>query len=291
MEQISNMLLKILILAAAIILLSLTSAALYGSRSWQLETRELRVSLEESRLPIRSLVPNARESATLPEPVQRYFRAVLPDGFQVISAVNIRHTGTFNMSETAEEWKQFKSTQRVVAHRPGFAWEGRIRIAPLMTVNVLDAYVSGRGILTAKLFGLLTLAAQLESKELAEGELMRFLAEAVWYPTTLLPSDYLTWEAIAEYSARAILTDDVNTASLVFTFDAEGFISEVRADGRYRSVGGELIRSPWQGRFWNYQRRDGMMIPLNGEVMWVLPERVIPYCRGQIADIQYEYHE
>lgn len=33
------------------------------------------------------------------------------------------------------------------------------------------------------------------------------------------------------------------------------------------------VPTPWQGRFWNYEERGGMRVPLYGEVAWMLPER------------------
>ena len=39
--------------------------------------------------------------------------------------------------------------------------------------------------------------------EVAQGELMRFFAEAAWYPTALLPSQGVRWQAVDDTSARA----------------------------------------------------------------------------------------
>ena len=38
----------------------------------------------------------------------------------MVSAVRVEHTGTFNMSDTSEQWKLFTSDQRVIARLPGF---------------------------------------------------------------------------------------------------------------------------------------------------------------------------
>jgi len=118
---------------------------------------------------------------------------------------------------------------------------------------------------------------------------MRFLAEAAWYPTKLLPGDGLSWEAIDETSARATLTDGDTTVELVFTFDEQGMISSVRSAARYREVNGTLVATPWEGRFWNYQENGGMLIPTEGEVAWLLPEGDKPYWRARIEQIEYEF--
>jgi hypothetical protein len=76
---------------------------------------------------------------------------------------------------------------------------------------------------------------------------------------------------------------------MLFTFIEEGLIDTVRAEARGRTVRGEVIRTPWQGRFWNYDERGGMQVPLDGEVAWLLPEVEEPYWRGHITEISYEF--
>jgi hypothetical protein len=153
---------------------------------------------------------------------------------------------------------------------------------------VHDAYVAGEGTLHAALCGLITLADLRATPEIAEGELMRFLAEAAWYPTALLPSQGVHWKAMDDTAARASLVDGATTVSLVFRFDAAGLIHTAYAATRYRTVNGELVATPWHGRFWAHAVRGGMRIPLHGEVAWLLPEGPSPYWRGCITDIVYE---
>jgi hypothetical protein len=165
-------------------------------------------------------------------------------------------------------------------------------MAPATTVFVNDGYVAGDGILVAKLSGLVKVMEQRSSAELAQGALMRLLAESVWYPTALLPSEYVVWEAVNETQAIARLLDGATEVELLFEFDATGFIKAVRSDSRYRTVDGRAVATPWEGRFWDYQECNGMMIPLEGEVSWVFPEGPRPYWRGRIQLIEYQFaHE
>jgi len=280
---------KIIVVALIVLVFVITVVILYGTNRWQSDTRELHEKMEAAHEPITPKTYATRDLEGLPAPVQRYFQAVLKEGQPLVAAVNVEHTGTFNMSETGEQWKPFKSTQRVITQRPGFVWDARIRMAPAMTVHVHDAYIAGDGILSAKLFGLLTVMEQPSTPELAQGELMRFFAEGAWYPTALLPSQGVVWEAIDDTQASATLTDGTTTVKLVFQFDDQGLISTVRSDGRYREVDGMQVATPWQGRFWDYELRDGMLIPLEGEVAWLLQEGLKPYWRGRIQRIEYEH--
>ena len=158
-------------------------------------------------------------------------------------------------------------------------------------VHVHDAYVAGAGLLRASVLGLVPVADLRGSGDLAQGELMRYLAEAAWYPTALLPSQGVHWEAIDAHSARATLADGGTWVSLVFRFGDDGLIDTVRADARGRTIANTVIPTPWMGRFWNYAVRDGMRIPLDGEVAWVMPEGPKPYWRGHVVQIRYEFVE
>lgn len=263
-------------------------AVLYGKLHWQSGTTELRARLDAARLPLAPARFDPAELDGLPAPVQRYFRTVLKDGQPLVAALDLEHTGTFNMGEAEANWKPFTSTQRVITRRPGFDWDGRVAMLPGLSVHVHDAYVAGEGLLQAAVLGLVPVADLRGTREVAEGELMRFLAEAAWYPTALLPSQGVTWEAVDDQSARATLVDGALTLTLLFRFNAEGLIDTVRAEARGRTVGKAIVPTPWQGRFWDYEIRDGLRVPTQGEVAWLLPEGPRPYWRGKVTHVRYE---
>lgn len=276
-----------------LVILALTGvllvALVYGSVRWKSETARMHARLEAARRPIGSRKFNFDELNGLPEVVQRYLRKVLKDGQPMVSAVLITHSGTINMSATGESWKPFTSTQRIIAQRPGFDWEARIGLAPGLAVHVHDAYIAGEGILHASLFGLVSLANSHGTPDLAQGELIRWFAETAWYPTALLPGQGVQWIEVDHLSARATLKDGDTTATLLFRFDEGGLVQSMRAEARGRGVAGAVIPTPWEGKWSHYEPRNGMLIPLYGEVAWVLPEGPKPYWRGTIDSISYEF--
>jgi hypothetical protein len=282
---------KIILIVVLVALAAAVAVAAFGAYRWAEGTRTLRARLEVARLPVRPRNVDLREIEGLPAPVQAYFRAALREGQPMVEAVSVTHSGTFNMSETGEQWKPFTSTQRVVTQRPGFDWDGRIAIMPGLPVRVHDAYIAGEGLLHAALFGLVSLVNLHGTPEVAQGELMRFFAEAAWYPTALLPSQGVRWEAMDDTSAKATLKDGEITLTMLFRFNENGLIESVRAEARGRTVGGAVIPTPWEGHWSHYELRDGMRIPLEGEVAWLLPEGPKPYWRGRITDIRYEFAE
>lgn len=276
------LLLTFAVLSAAILLA-------FGSWRWRRATEALRAKLDATRAPPRPHRYMVQELECLPAPVQRYFRASLQDGQPMVAAVKVGHTGRFDMSEHGEHRRPFCSTQSVTAGPPGFVWDGRIALLPGLQVKVHDAYLAGKGILHASLFGLLTLAEVRGTPELAHGELMRFLAEAAWYPTALLPSQGVEWEPVDDTSAKASLRDHNVTVTLLIRFDARGLIASVRADARGRMVAGSVVPTPWEASCRDYAVRDGMLVPFEGEVAWLLPEGPKPYWRGRVTNLAYEF--
>jgi uncharacterized protein DUF6920 len=263
-------------------------AVVCGRRRWEAGTRELRARLEAAREPVRPAVFRSADLAGLPAPVERFFRAVLAEGQPLVAAATIEHAGTFAMGEGAPRWRPFTSHQRVVTRRPGFDWDARIALVPGLAVYVHDAYVAGEGILQAALLGLLPVADLRGGGEIARGELLRFLAESAWYPTALLPGQGVRWETVDDRSARATLADGAVSVTLLFHFQEDGPIDAIHAEARGRTVGSQVVPTPWQGRFWGYAWRGGMRVPSDGEVAWLLPEGPRPYWRGRIARIDYD---
>ena len=281
--------LKVAVIAVLALTACIAAVAIYGARRWEAVTRDLRTRLESARVPIQPRVFDVRELNGLPAPVQRYFRIALKEGQPLLTAASVKHAGTFAMGETSERWRPFTSTQRVVTRRPGFDWDARISMIPGMQVHVHDAYVAGEGILHAALSGLVTLANTRGTPEAAQGELMRFFAEAVWYPTALLPSQGVRWEAVDDTSAMATMKDGDVKLTLLFRFSDAGLVNSVRAQARGRVVNGAVVPTPWEGRVWRYEVRDGMHVPIEAEVAWLSAEGPKPYWRGRITMLSYEF--
>lgn len=281
----------ILAIAIGTLILVVSIALSFGKNRWERETRDIRQRLEAAHIPIHSDKFSTREIDSLPLPVKRYFLAVLQDGQPMIRATTIEHEGSFTLSVTKVKWMRFTSTQRVITNRPGFDWDARITLMPGVDVLVHDAYVEGEGILHASLFGLHTVAEVRGIPEASEGEFLRYFAEAVWYPTALLPGRGVRWEAVDDISAKASIRDKNITLTMLIRFNREGLIESFRAESRARFVDGATVPTPWEGKLWRYEKHNGMFIPMEGEVAWVLPDGPRPYWRGSITKIRFEFME
>lgn len=86
------------------------------------------------------------------------------------------------------------------------------------------------------------------------------------------------------------MRDGDTSVTLLITFGADHLISAFQAESRGRINAGKLETAPWQGRMWDYTLRDGMRIPQQGEVKWLLPAGAKPYWRGRITSLRYEFN-
>jgi hypothetical protein len=264
----------------------------YGTNRWTatvqtLTSRLNTAAIDENAQSSSKAYYNSSELEGLPAPVQRYFRAVLKDGQPIITDATLELNGIFNMSTTGEQWKPFTSKQRVVTRRPGFIWDAQISMMPGLPVRVVDSYIAGKGLLHAAILGLFAVAEVSGDGEIARGEFMRYFAEAAWYPTALLPSQGVRWEAVNDQSANATIVDGPLTLTLLFRFNDAGLIASFRAEARGGIVDKVIVMAPWEGVWSNYQSKNGMTVPFTGEVAWIRPEGRKPYFIGTVTSLTY----
>jgi hypothetical protein len=227
--------------------------------------------------------------AGLPKPVVRYFEFALTAGQPLIQYARAKQTGEFRMGGLDTPWRPLTAIEHFSVDPPGFVWDASIRVAPLLTVRVRDSYVGGTGSMQARIASLVTVMDQWGRLELNSGALHRYLAEAVSFPTALLPGPGMAWEAIDDTTARAILTDAGSKVSMEFQFDESGAIVRAFTPERYREVEGQYIPTPWACSYRSYAQVKSMRVPIEAEVEWILPEGRLSIWRGRSVPVEYPF--
>ncbi len=225
----------------------------------------------------------------LPQPVARYLKLALTHGHEAPHRIRISQDGDIRLKNEEDAWKRFSAREYLQTDQPAFVWDARVdMVSSLFDARVVDNYEQGRAGMRVRLMSALPLVNESDKPELAEGALMRYLGEAVWCPSILLPRRGLQWEAIDEKSARAVLTDRGYTVSLTFHFNERNEVERVETDRRYREVDGRYVPTPWTGYFRDYADRGDMHIPLRAAAQWNLPEGDFTYWRGRVRSIEYD---
>jgi len=271
--------------AGGLVLLTVAAFA-QARRVWRQGTDALVAELRAAAAPGPTAAPDRTDvPAGLPAPVAHYFAFAL--GAEApVRVARVMHAGTFR-TRPGGRASRFTSIQTISVRPRAFVWDAAIAMLPVIPVCIRDTYVGGKGGIEGRAGGLVPVVHQSGTPELASGALARWLGEAVWLPSALLPGDGLAWEAIDDRSARATLTDRGTKVSMVAHFGPAGEIVRITAD-RYRDVGGRGVLTPWIIELGDYVRTSGMMVPTSGSAGWELPEGRFEYWKARIVDISYE---
>jgi hypothetical protein len=226
------------------------------------------------------------ELNNLPAPVARYLKQALPAAMPIRLA-RFSQVGSLRTDVRSDRWMPFEARYLVAPSSIGFLWDARVTVAPLLHVRVRDALIEGRGSGRVSLLSAFTVAANGGTREINSGSLHRFLAEAVWYPTALLPSPWLHWEAIDSNKALATLTHSDVTVSLEFRFAESGEVTAIYTPDRWGSFDGGYKQLPWEGHFSKYEHSSGMLVPTEGEVGWYYGRRWQAVWKGRITAMSY----
>ena len=276
---------QLAILTAA--LAAVSGAAVAGTLTWNRRTASAVDALWDGESdPSAAERPySERELACLPETVARYLRFALPDGHAVVQRARLRQSGHMRTAG-GKPWAPFTAVEHLSVRPVGFLWDASWQGVPLVPTRIRDSYLGGRGV-TQVLVGGLLRSGSAETPEVASASLVRYLAEAAWVPTALLPRTGVEWSQLPEGRARATLHDHDTAASIDVEFGDDGRIEHVSAM-RYRDVGGRTVLTPWSARFFSYDRIAGMMIPRDATVEWTIDGSSVEVWRGRIEAAEYE---
>lgn len=268
-----------------------TAAALAAGWSQRRSRRALFASVRCRAEPIDPQAADDRSlDSRLPAPVARYLKQVLAPGARSIRLARYEQVGTLRTDPAGDQWRHFSADQVIAATPPAFAWDARVAMPALLHVRVRDSLLDGVGAGAVVLLSTVAVASARGGPELNAGALHRFLAEAVWCPTALLPSARLRWQAIDDARALATLADRNATVSLEFRFSPRGEVESIYTPGRWASFGGgEYRQLPWEGRFHDYaQQGAGVLVPTEGEVGWYLNGVWRKVWQGRITRAAFE---
>ena len=213
----------------------------------------------------------------LPAPVQRYFRHVMKEGQPYINYVRLMHDGQFKTAPK-QDWVNIKGEQYFTTAKPGFIWQGSTAM-----YTACDMYISDKGKLNVSLFSLFMIAGG-QGEKYDRGELLRWLAESVWFPTNLLPNENLQWKPVDTHHAQ--LTFTYNGLSLLYlvAFNDKDEIAELETK-RYMD---EENLETWIGKVSDYRANNGVIIPFAIEAIYRLKEGDYSYAKFSVKRIEYD---
>ncbi len=221
----------------------------------------------------------------LPEPVRRHLEAANIVGIQPIRKLRLTQRGSMRMSEEGR-WLPFAAWQAFSTDPPAFVWKARIRGLPSFLLSVTDEFVNGHGHLAANGMGSLFKFAEGAGPEFDQGELLRYLAETIWFPT-IWASEQIVWRSVDARSAEATMRVGGLSVPAIFEFNAQGFAERVRGE-RYRmDKSGKFTLGLFSGAVADYRRAADMLVPMKVTASWHLRSGDFTYFRGEVRNIQF----
>lgn len=265
------------------------SAAYVAFSSARLEKRTKRLVHDIIAAPVTTTERISFDGlAEVPPPVARYLRLALTPGHRAPNRVRLSQDGEMRLKNGKNAWKWFSAREYLQVDRPAFVWDARLDMMPVVEARLVDNYADGRAATRVKLMSSLPLVEDEDRPELVQAALMRYLADAVWCPTILLPRPGLHWEAIDDRSALVVLDESGIRVSVVFHFNDRNEVERVVADDRHRELDGGYVPTRWTVNYKDYADRSDMHVPLQGAAQWNLREGDFTYWRGRLRSIEYD---
>lgn len=222
--------------------------------------------------------------ASLPEVVRAraVFNGAGQDG--ALRAVRLTQEAEFRRSADSD-WGPMPAVQHMGLGAAAFVWDARAPGPVLPSFTVIDAYVGGRGLLRANLFGAIPVA-NAQAPVFDRAEAMRYLAELPWAPDAVLGNPQVTWREMEDGSIEAGLDTSSGPVSVLFTLDENGDFAEMVAIRPDQRPDGTEFSREWRGRYSDYDWLGGRRLPLAGEVGYVEDGTYWAYWRGRITSLE-----
>ncbi|MBP7451263.1 MAG: hypothetical protein KA914_00570 [Ottowia sp.] len=221
----------------------------------------------------------------LPAPVARYLRLAVRESVPS-RRVEIEQQGDFRRPKT-EAFNPTTARQIIATGSPAMLFDATTWVfRPLLWARAYDAYADGQMTMKAKVLSAVAVVDEMESPELNQISLRRWLLESPLYPVALLPGGPVTWEPMDDRHARARVSAGGLQATLVATFGADGLLQSFHAeeDGDlntpYHGSGEHVQRS-------DYQPHNGMLIPMRFTISRKAGGQIQPFWRGSVTQIRF----
>jgi hypothetical protein len=216
----------------------------------------------------------------LPSLASRYAQHAI-DGALPIRTVKIEQRGEMTLKPGAAP-RHFLATETLAAEEVAFSWKARLEMLGPFAIHVTDFYDGTNGGLDVRVLGLPV--QRKRGPAMAEGEVLRYLAEIPWVPHAIIANPQLQWRELDERRVEVATGVVAKRVAVQLTFDENGHIIEARAQ-RPRMEAANTT-TPWIGSYGDYRKVSGVLIPTRGEVGWELSTGLFTYWRGEITSLE-----
>jgi Family of unknown function (DUF6544) len=161
--------------------------------------------------------------AGLPEPGRRYLQYTIAAGTPLVSVVEIEMGGQLGLGNQAKPNYRAMTARQILAPPQGLVW--RVRTGPISGSDGATPETSWTRFWLRHRLPIVRTAASADHHRSAFG---RVVAEgAFWVPSSLLPSNHVSWTHVSHNTARATVSFDGYVQSIDLTVEADGRPSRI----------------------------------------------------------------
>jgi len=227
------------------------------------------------------------ELDTLPSLLSNYFNTVLIDSSVKPNFITLGQTAYIKTDEDSD-WKVMNASECFTATKPNFIWNSSLRNNEFFWVQSVDSYINGDGNMLIKLNSSITIS-DAWNIEMNKSGLFRYLSEAVFFPTSLLPNKDLQWNILDTNTAEIKFSDKGNSVVAKVFFSENGTIKKMETYDKFRSTFSGFAKTLYTIYYSKYKwLTKNYYTPTHFEVEWDLPEGKFKYGKFDITNINYE---
>lgn len=266
------------------VIILLASIIGFSSFNFKNKIKEERIELYKNAQLENQEIISLETLRGLPTIVQKWLTNTGIVGTQNVFNVYLTQELQLKLKPDQENWNVGKAEQYFTIQPPAFNWNINTQINSILSVVGRDKFEDGKGEMIIKFLSLIPVANAKDERKIHQATLQRYLAEIVWFPSAAM-SQYIIWEAIDDYSAKATMEYQGTKGSGVFHFDKDGNFKKFVAM-RYKDANdAEPIQ--WTVTATKTEERNGIKIPVECQVNWELENGIWTWLKLKITDIKY----
>jgi hypothetical protein len=252
-----------------LILIALITGALYvvslvGASDFEKRSQTAFQALEQNAVPSEQSRYALKDFNSLPQVARAYLQKAMPAGGPRRRRISLQLSGETKMAEDAS-WDEFQARQLITATPPQMAWAAKAAYAPMLPVTTLVTLQGGEGKVISHLWGMTEMFSN-SGYGVKRYLMLRWLAEAVWHPASLLPGKYVSWQKAENPTANALaarvkLSLGQDKAAGMFVFTSLGgapmmFLADPITSGQFSG-------QRWYCNYSDWKRQGDLQIPFS----------------------------
>lgn len=221
----------------------------------------------------------------LPLPVRNYLSVCGFSGKEIPMNAEVVWAESFIKMKPDAGWMKLKTQQFNSVREPFRIAYMKALIMGIIPFEGRDVYYGGNGHMYGKIGKLITIFDEKE-KEIAQSALIIILAECLLVPGYAL-QDYIQWEEVDEYTARAIITHKGIEASGLFHFNKAGELYLFETHYRYYMGPQGNVLTPFSAEVGDYFTQGDLRLPGSLKAVWHIDSGRYEYWKGKISEVKY----